>query len=157
MADDEQRYSVLAKWGENVLKKGFTILPNHLMGINLFVSKEKKLSPAELLVLFHLVSVWWDVDRLPFPSKSTLSKRTGISVRQVQRVLNNLEKKGLIRRYERYSENRAKVSNIYDLAGTVELVKEMATLNPTAFKRGKQDNWSNEALDQVQELSGEIP
>jgi predicted transcriptional regulator len=123
------------KWGSGVATAGFTAVPNHLLSINQFLEKEKRLTPTELLTLFQILSSWWYADRLPFPSKTTIAKRLGLSPRQIQRALNGLEEKGLIRRIARYYENRGRASNSYDVSQVVEKVSDLAARNPTAFRR----------------------
>jgi predicted transcriptional regulator len=133
----QQDLSVMAhKWGASVATAGFTAIPNHLLSINQFLEQEKRLTPTELLTLLQILSTWWYVDRLPFPSKSTIAKRLGLSSRQVQRALNGLEEKGLIRRIARYYENRGRASNSYDVSKVVEKISQLAAEYPSVFRRG---------------------
>jgi predicted transcriptional regulator len=54
-----------------------------------------------------------------------LSQRLGLSERQVQRYVAELEKAGLVRRVQRHGHNGGKLSNTYDLAGLVAKLKEL--------------------------------
>jgi len=55
-----------------------------------------------------------------------LSERLGLSPRQVQRYLAELEAAGLVRRIERHATNGGILSNEYDLSGLVERLKKIA-------------------------------
>ena len=123
------------KWGATAITAGFTVIPNHLLAINQFLPEDDRLSPTEMVVLLQLIATWWTPDRLPFPSKATLAKRTGLSARQVQRAVQGLERKGFLKRISRFAGTRGRTSNAYDLQGTVKAVREVAGQNPTAFKR----------------------
>lgn len=127
------------KWGEAAIGAGFTLLPNHFIGINEFVDEERQLSPTEMFVLLQLLSAWWAAERLPFPSKATVARRTGLSPRQIQRAMTALEQKGYVRRVERFNEARGRMSNYYDLAGLVHAVAAAAEEHPQAFKRKVRD------------------
>ena len=81
------------KWGQGVVDAGFTMVPNHLIAANGFLSVEERVSPTEMFLLLQLLSVWWNASDMPFPSKATLAKRLGLkSTRQVQRALGSLRK-----------------------------------------------------------------
>ncbi|NIJ35319.1 helix-turn-helix domain-containing protein [Sphingomonas oligoaromativorans] len=122
------------KWGAHVTASGFTIVPNHLLSINQFVQAEKMISPTEMLVLLQVLSAWWSAERLPFPSKITIAQRTGLSTRQVQRALAGLEEKGYLKRVARFSDNKSRKSNSYDLSQLVEEISRIAKENPKIFK-----------------------
>lgn len=122
------------KWGEAVAQRGFAQIPNYLLLLNQFVDEDNQLSPTELLVLFQLVGSWWKKDALPFPSMATLAKRCGVSSRQIQRAVNELEAKGLIQRVKRRSSGIIS-SNAYDLAPLAEVLGEVAKAYPNEFAR----------------------
>jgi len=124
----------VAKWGAEAIAAGFTVVPNHLISINQFVDEEKQLSPTEMLVILQILVVWWSKDRAPFPSKATIAQRAGLSPRQVQRALTSLEKKTYIQRITRFSTNRARTSNEYNLQGLTSIIAEAAKAHPHAFK-----------------------
>lgn len=109
------------KWGKAVMDLGFCIVPSLLLK----AQRRLKLSPAQLAVLMHLADYWWDVDRKPYPSKKTLADRLGLSPRQVQRYIAELEAAGLVQRIERRAKHRGKLSNEYDLSGLVARLKEL--------------------------------
>ena len=109
------------KWGKLVMGLGFCIVPSLLLR----AQQRLKLNPTELAVLMHLADYWWDVDRKPYPSKKTLGERLGLSPRQVQRYIANMEAAGLVKRVERTAWHRGKLSNEYDLSGLVKRLKEL--------------------------------
>jgi predicted transcriptional regulator len=122
------------KWGRPIAERGFAQLPNYLLFINQFLDKDHRLSPVELLVLFQLVGTWWKKGDLPFPSMGTLAVRCGVSDRQIQRAVNQLEKIGLISRVKRRIKGIIS-SNAYDLAPLVSILEEIAKTFPNEFPR----------------------
>lgn len=120
------------KWGKAVMGLGFCIVPSLLLR----AQQRLRLNPTQLAVLMHLADYWWDVERKPYPSKKTLGERLGLSARQVQRYIAELEQMGLVQRVERRAAHQGKLSNIYDLSGLVERLKE---LEPE-FKEVREDN-----------------
>ena len=125
---------ISSKWGKKIADRGFTQIPNYLLYVNMFVADEIKLSPTEMLVLIHLISSWWKKNDLPYPSMKTLSERSGISTRQVQRALNSLEEKEYIARKKRRI-NKAIASNAYDLSPTIEILNLVAEHYKNKFPR----------------------
>lgn len=109
------------KWGKPVMDLGFCIVPSLILR----AQRRLMLNPTQLAVLMHLADYWWDVDRKPYPSKKTLGERLGLSPRQVQRYIAELEKMKLVQRIERRAAHRGKLSNMYDLSGLVERLKEL--------------------------------
>ena len=102
--------------------KQFCIFPSLL----LHAQARLKMTPTHLAIVMHLIDFWWDADRLPWPSKATLAERMGLSQRQVQRQMAELEKMNLVHRKGRSSHHRGKLSNEYDLSGLVARLKELA-------------------------------
>ena len=125
---------ITAKWGKPVAERGFAQMPNYLLFINQFLDKDHRLSPVELLVLFQLVGTWWKKGDMPFPSMGTLAIRCGVSDRQIQRAVNQLEKIGLLKRVNRRIKGIIS-SNAYDLSPLVEILEEIAKVFPNEFPR----------------------
>lgn len=125
---------VVDKWGKSVAERGFAQIPTYLLNINRFLDAEHRLSPVELLVLFQLVGNWWKKDEDPFPSMTTLSARCGVSTRQVQRAINNLDKLELIKRVKR-QKRRMITSNAYNLTPLVDFLAEIAKAFPNEYPR----------------------
>lgn len=109
------------KWGAKVIALGFCILPSLLLR----AQRRLGLSPTQLAVLIQLADFWWDAGRKPFPKKADLAQRLGLSERQVQRYIAELELAGLVKRIERRASHRGKISNEYDLQGLVDRLAEI--------------------------------
>lgn len=109
------------KWGAAVMRLGFSIIPSLLLR----AQQRLGLNPTQLAVLLQLADYWWDQDRKPYPSKQALSERLGLSPRQVQRHIADLETAGLVTRIERRAVHRGKLSNEYDLSGLVERLNKL--------------------------------
>lgn len=111
------------KWGAKVIALGFCILPSLLLR----AQRRLRLTPTQLAVLIQLADFWWDAGRKPFPKKADLAQRLGLSERQVQRYIAELEEAGFVKRIERRAAHRGKISNEYDLQG---LVKKLSEIEP---------------------------
>jgi DNA-binding transcriptional ArsR family regulator len=110
------------KWGREVLELGFCVLPSLIFR----AQRRLGLNPTQLAVLLQLADFWWDAARKPFPKKVDLADRLGLSDRQVQRHIADLEAAGFVRRIERTAFHRGNISNEYDLSGLVERLKALA-------------------------------
>ena len=109
------------KWSKAVMKLGFSILPSLIFR----AQQRLGLNPTQLAILLQIADYWWDHSRKPYPSKTTLSERLGLSPRHIQRHIAELEAAGLVKRIERHAKHRGKLSNEYDLAGLVERLKQL--------------------------------
>ena len=109
------------KWGPKVIELGFCVLPSLIFR----AQRRLGLNPTQLAVLLQLADFWWDAARKPFPKKVDLADRLGLSDRQVQRHIADLEQAGFVRRIERTASHRGKISNEYDLSGLVEKLKAL--------------------------------
>jgi hypothetical protein len=126
-----------AMWGEKIVERGFTQVPNYLMMINQFLAEERRLTPVQLLVLLQLVYNWWEKDKPPFPSMQTMARRLGVSERQVQRAITDLEKKDIIKRVKR-AQGNLRASNAYDMSGLVSILGEVAEAYLNAYPRRRR-------------------
>lgn len=109
------------KWGKEVLKIGFCMIPSLLLQ----AQRRLGLNPTQLAILLQLTDYWWEADNKPRPSKQGLSERLGIGPRQIQRHIAELEERGLVKRIERTGDNNGKLANYYDLSGLVKKLKEL--------------------------------
>lgn len=109
------------KWGKPVCDLGFCVIPSLIFKAQARLG----LNPTQLAVLLQLADHWWDASRNPYPSKKTLSERLGLSPRQVQRYITELELAGLVSREIRTSAHKGRMSNGYDLKGLVEKLKSL--------------------------------
>lgn len=123
------------KWGELVAQRGFAQVPNYLLLLNQFL--DPRLSPVELLLLLQLVGSWWRKGDLPFPSVATLAARCGVSSRQIQRALSQLEKREMLKRVPRRAQGII-ASNAYDLAPLVAWLERVAKAFPNEFPRKRR-------------------
>lgn len=126
---------VANKWGETVAARGFAQIPNYLLLANQFL--DPRLSPIELLVLLQLVGTWWRKDDLPFPSVATLAARCGVSGRQIQRAVGQLEKREMLKRVNRRAQGII-ASNAYDLRPLADFLERIAKAFPNAFPRSQR-------------------
>lgn len=104
------------------MKEGFTILP----AILLRGQQRLGLNPTQMMVLIHLADYWWEKGKNPYPCMNTISERMGISRRQLQRYMGELEQAGLLQRIPRKAQHKGKLSNEFDLSGLVERLKKLA-------------------------------
>lgn len=109
------------KWGKDVMALGFCIFPSLLLR----AQARMKLNPTHLAILMHLADYWWEAERKPHPSKKTLGDRLGLSSRQVQRYIAELEQMKLVQRIGRTAPSRGRQSNFYDLSGLVARLQEL--------------------------------
>jgi len=120
------------KYGKPVMDLGFCIVPSLLMQAQARLG----INPVQFNIIMHLADIWWDAAQRPWPKKQLLAERMGMSERQVQRQIAELESAGLVQRIERTRPGRGKTSNEYDLSGLVKRLKE---LEPE-FTEMKQEN-----------------
>jgi DNA-binding HxlR family transcriptional regulator len=120
------------KYGKPVMDLGFCIVPSLLMQAQARLG----INPVQFNVIMHLADIWWDAGHRPWPKKQLLAERMGMSERQIQRQIAELESAGLVQRIERTRPGRGKTSNEYDLSGLVKRLKE---LEPE-FTQMKQEN-----------------
>lgn len=120
------------KYGKPVMDLGFCIVPSLLMQAQARLG----INPVQFNIIMHLADIWWDAAHRPWPKKQLLAERMGMSERQVQRQIAELESAGLVQRIERTRPGRGKTSNEYDLSG---LVKKLQALEPE-FAEAKKEN-----------------
>lgn len=110
----------LAKWGD-AIKAGYQVLPDALVrGQHLL-----KLSATDMVVLANLNEAWWFKDQLPFLQPHTIAKRMGVSERSVQRSLQRLRKKRLLRQV-RERQADGSVRYYHDLSGLRRQAERLA-------------------------------
>ena len=147
--DEAANYSIHAKWGE-ALDRGFVVIPSALLRYQY----QLRLNDGEIVVLMNLLMSWWKVNEFPSPQTSTLAKRMNVTTRTVQRHIERLEAKRLIRRIwsvERHNDRRTVTQ--YDLSGTVAELKRLGATGhqapPPAAEQppqAQQDVRSNHAF-----------
>ncbi len=83
----------------------------------------------------QLCEFGWEDARKPHPGKKLLAERPGLSERQEQRSIAELEQAGLVTRVERYAVHGGRMINTYDLTG---LVGRLRKLEPE-FRKIEED------------------
>lgn len=132
-ASDRTAYTAEAKWGAEVMAKGFTVVPNLLLSQQHVLG----LSNPQCMLLLHLLTYWWEPKRSPFPSKAALAQRMGLSERQVQRHISDLIKLGFLGRHQetiRGKKGRFIVS--FDMSGLVRKLQSLGTAPNEAAPSG---------------------
>ena len=109
------------KYGKPVMDLGFCIVPSLLMQ----AQGRLGINTVQFNIIMQLADIWWDPERRPFPAKKLLADRMGMSERQIQRQIAELEAAGLVTRIARTRPGRGKTSNEYDLTGLVNRLKEI--------------------------------
>lgn len=109
------------KYGKPVIDLGFCIVPSLLMQAQARLG----INPVQFNIIMHLADIWWHAAQRPWPSKQLLAERIGLSERQVQRQIAELEAAGLVQRIGRTRPGRGKTTNEYDLSGLVQRLQEL--------------------------------
>ena len=83
---------LISKWSKETMEYGWVSIPSLL----LFYQNELQINSLELNVIINLVLHWWEKDKNPYPSQGAIARRMGVSVRTVQRTLDDLVEKELL-------------------------------------------------------------
>ena len=129
-----KRYGI---WPGRIKKHGFVMVPNILVSYQ----RRLGLSPQQMNMILHLLSYYWNKERLPFPSKALISNRMGVSTRTVQRITQELENAGYIEKVFRTKRGRGQSSNAYSLDGLINRIVELEN----------EYSESSERLDRIKE------
>ena len=119
------------KFGKPVMDLGFCITPSLMMQAQARLG----LNPVQFNIVMHLLDIWWDVNRRPYPTKKLIADRMGMGERQIQRQIVELEQAGLVERIFRTRPGRGKTSNEYDLSGFVAKLKELEPSSPRRARK----------------------
>jgi DNA-binding transcriptional ArsR family regulator len=117
------------KWGKAVMANGYCVLPSILLQ----AQGRLGVNAQEMVVLLQLVEHWWRADSKVFPKKEVIAQRVGLSARQVQRHIRQLEELKLVERKDRFRSG-LRTSNEYDLSG---LVAKLKAIEPDFAKAKK--------------------
>lgn len=124
------------RWGKCVVDSGWTAIPNTLIERQ----RALELNPTEMNILLVLLKFWWEDDKSPFPSKTTIAEFINRDATTVRKSMKSLEDKGLLKREARFYEKGGQTSNSYDLSGLVEKLKiESKILTKIKEQRKKED------------------
>jgi len=96
------------KWGESVTKLGFQIVPDVLLKYQAVLGRNENgasesVSSPELVVLLNVLMHWWTKDTIPFPSAQAIAERIGIDRRSVDRAVDGLVRKGILKKLKERS------------------------------------------------------
>ena len=109
------------KWSRAVMDLGYSMVPSLIF----HAQARLGLNPTQLVLMLHLADYWWHRAQMPFPSKAALAERMGLSERQIQRYLTELENGGFIERVERFAGHKGQQSNEYNMTGLVDKLKKL--------------------------------
>lgn len=116
------------KWGDKTSDYGWVAIPSILF----FYQKELDINPTEMNVLTNLLLHWWESDKKPYPSQSSIARRMGVSTRTVQRALDSLDEKKIIAKTRTSIHSPVyKGRNIYDLAPLVKILNSISSQEPS--------------------------
>lgn len=107
------------KWGRAVMSHGYCIFPSILLQ----AQGRLGVSAQEMVVLLQLAEHWWKFANKVYPAKDVIAQRVGLSTKQVQRHIKQLEELKLVQRRERYRTGGSRTTNEYDLSGLVAKLK----------------------------------
>ena len=91
---ETEDHALRRKWGRALDYAGFQAVPNLLLARQHALD----LSSTDVVVLLHINRWWWSRDRHPFPRPARIAKQMGVHRRTVERSLQGLEEKGLLKR-----------------------------------------------------------
>ena len=131
MDTDDKLKPLELKWGREVIRGGFTAMPTMLLQRQV----EFGISPLQMNIILNVADHWFDARYLPFPSYSTLSRRIGCCVRQLQRAIKDLEARGFLERQVRFVAVKGQSSNYFSLAKLIEKLRERAITEPILHGR----------------------
>ncbi|MEX0954267.1 MAG: helix-turn-helix domain-containing protein [Rhizobiaceae bacterium] len=120
------------RWSGSVMDRGYTMLPTIL----LWGQAKLGLTADELNVLLQIISHWFYAGNDPHPSKGTIAARMGKHPRTVQDYITSLEKKGFLKRVQRFRASKGQDSNGFDLSG---LAAKLEAIAPE-FKKVSEQN-----------------
>lgn len=113
------------RWGIDVVRDGYTLVPTRLIDINLYLTAKSKLRASEMMLVLIILSRWWEPERMPALSKSYIASRLGVSTRQVQRDIRRLEEKGVLARVA--SDEKSGGSTYFDIAPLLRMIRRIVS------------------------------
>jgi hypothetical protein len=121
-------------WGKAVYGHGYAGIPSILIQ----AQRRLGINSTQMNIIIQLLDYWHEPSRKPFPTKSDLSLRMGVTPKTVQNNIRALEQAGYVLREQRKTAAGDWNSNIYHLDGLVEKVK---ALEPefAAEKKARRD------------------
>lgn len=123
------------KWGPDLMKAGWTLLPNTIF----LRQRALGLDSRDINILLILLSHWWTADNLPFPSKKTIADAIGCDPSTVRRRIKAMEAGGFLRRIERRMDRDRNKTNLYDFSGLVKAATPYAIEEVHAREQNRED------------------
>lgn len=114
------------KWGSAVSsgRNGYQLLPDVLLRGQTRLG----LDSTDMVVLLNILMHWWErePDKLPHPRAVTIAKRIGASTRTVERHIDRLAKKGLVKWQAPEARNDGPNIRRFNLQGLVAKLQALA-------------------------------
>jgi DNA-binding HxlR family transcriptional regulator len=121
--NEAKKSRVSSLWTDELVEGvGFTPIPS----IILERQEALGLDSVDLNVILQIAFHWRERERLPYPSKTSLARRIGVSPRTVQRRIAALESHGFIQRHRRILRNGGSDTNEYSLSGLIAKAQPFA-------------------------------
>ena len=133
--ENPQVEALQIRWGSAITRgsTGFTAIPNVLIRYQ----SKLELSSVEFVVLLNLLTHWWRNDELPYVRLPTIAFRIGVSRRTVERAIQSLEDRELIRRLPAERSQVHLTIRRFDLSGLVIKLREFADIHREMY--GERD------------------
>lgn len=116
--------AIRARWRGAVThgETGFTAVPDILIRSQ----NRLGLTSMEVVVLLNLLMHWWRPEDWPYPRMSVIGHRIGTSRRTVERAVQSLEEKGLVRRLRTEALSDGPTIRRFDLSGLIKTLQGLA-------------------------------
>ena len=102
---------------------------------NLLLARQHalRLSSTDIVVLLHINRYWWTRDQDPYPRLAPIAEQMGVHRRTVERSLQSLEAKGLVKRLGQRTIDSGRIAQPIRLAPLAASLEQIAeTLLGTA-------------------------
>ena len=143
-------YRIVARWGDELLDDGFTVLPNLILRYYAKLG----MSPAEMMLVVHIVQFQW-TEQNPYPSLPGVAERMGLSRRQVNNYVSSLKRKGFLRVIQRTTAEGRQDTNEYDFTGLRLAVLELHRNGAATLKNPAGGRLKNPARPPLKNISTE--
>ena len=119
--DDTSEFAIRKRWAGAVTggETGFVAVPSLLLRSQARLG----LTCVEVVLLANILMHWWQMSEWPYPRLSVIANRMAASSRTVQRAVQNLEDKKLMKRLPSESLTTGRVVRRFDLSGLVKRLR----------------------------------
>ena len=90
------------RWTKPLADVGWTALPN----IVLMKQAALGLKPMHVNIIMQIAKHWWEAEKEPFPSISTLAEAIGVEKRTIQKHISDMVEAGFLEKTERFVNRR---------------------------------------------------